>query len=271
MEPHRVVSDETAAAHRRAVLRVIDLMRSRLDEEWSLEDLAKVAFMSPFHFSRTFRHVTGIPPRHYLSAVRLQAARRMLVNSGASVTDVCLDVGYSSLGTFVRRFTALLGVPPTRFRAVASASGRALIHRYAAQPALPGPAVRGTVAAPAGFDGIVFVALFRHVIPEGAPVACTLSRSAGPYVIDRVPPGTFHLFAVGVPWQSLERDLLLCETVLRAGGHAIAIDEAGATGATELMLREPSPLDPPILVSLTALLAGARRQPDLRRPAAQAG
>ena len=66
---------DTIASHERAVERVIALMHDRLDEELSLRTMAGVANMSAFHFNRTFHQVTGLPPRHFLSALRLDRAR----------------------------------------------------------------------------------------------------------------------------------------------------------------------------------------------------
>src|ERR1044072_6247332 len=104
---------DTIASHYRAVERVILAMRERLDEALTLEDLAEVAIISPFYFDRIFRQITGIPPCQFLSALRMEAAKRLLLTSSLSVTDVCFEVGYNSLGTFTTRFTQLVGLPPS--------------------------------------------------------------------------------------------------------------------------------------------------------------
>src|SRR5271167_3796038 len=100
---------DTADFHTRAVQRVISTIRGRLDESISLTDMASVAYMSRFHFNRTFREITGLPPRRFLSALRVESATRMLLDTDHRVTDICLDVGYNSLGTFIRRFSEALG------------------------------------------------------------------------------------------------------------------------------------------------------------------
>src|SRR5258707_14891588 len=100
----------TELNHHRAVERVISAMHQRLDEDFSLEEMANLAYMSPFHFNRIFRQLTGVPPCQFMSALRLESARRLLLTTQLSVTDVCFEVGYSSLGTFIRRFTDLLGL-----------------------------------------------------------------------------------------------------------------------------------------------------------------
>jgi AraC-like DNA-binding protein len=106
----------TVVAHNEAVDRVIRTMHERLDEPLTLQEMSRIAYISPYHFNRIFRQITGIPPNQFLYALRLETAKRRLLMSNTSVTDVCFDVGYNSLGTFIRRFTALVGVSPSRLR-----------------------------------------------------------------------------------------------------------------------------------------------------------
>src|ERR1043166_9194315 len=113
------VRPATIASHHEAVERVIRIMHDRLDEPLTLQEMSKIAYISPFHFNRIFRHVTGIPPNQFLYALRLETAKRLLLTTDTSVTDVCFDVGYNSLGTFIRRFTGLVGLSPSRFRSLA--------------------------------------------------------------------------------------------------------------------------------------------------------
>src|SRR5258708_28886369 len=116
----------TRDAHVRAVTRVIRTMRERLDANITLSEMAAEAYMSRYHFDRTFRTITGVRPRQYLRALRLHAAKRLLVHTSSSVTDVCFDVGYNSLGTFIRCFTDLLGISPRRLRLLAGGADGSL-------------------------------------------------------------------------------------------------------------------------------------------------
>src|SRR5690242_12380215 len=102
------VRPSTVAAHHEAVERVIRMMRDHLDEPLTLQEMSKIAYISPCHFNRTFRQITGIPPNQFFYALRLETAKRLLLTTDTSVTDVCFDVGYNSLGTFIRRFTGLV-------------------------------------------------------------------------------------------------------------------------------------------------------------------
>src|SRR5437868_12228568 len=112
------VSREDAARHvtlavqRQAVECVIQTMHTHLCEVLTLEDLASVACLSPSHFHHVFRRLIGIPPGEFLSALRLQAARRLLLTTPLSVTESCFEVGYTSIGSFASRFPHLVGMSP---------------------------------------------------------------------------------------------------------------------------------------------------------------
>ncbi len=98
--------------------RRIDAVRRRLDDEFGAEHtltgLARDAAMSPYHFARVFRELTGVPPHRYLVRRRLAAAADRL-RDGASVTDTCFAVGFRSLSHFITAFRRAYGVPPSRF------------------------------------------------------------------------------------------------------------------------------------------------------------
>lgn len=78
--------------------------------------LAAGALMSTGHFSRLFREAYGETPYNYLMTRRIERAKQLLRHTDLSVTDVCVAVGCTSLGSFSSRFTELVGVPPTSYR-----------------------------------------------------------------------------------------------------------------------------------------------------------
>src|SRR3712207_4455725 len=119
MQQAEAIREDTIASHRRAVERVITSARERLCEPISLRDMSRVAYLSPFHFNRVFHEVTGLPPAKFISAMRLDEAKRLLLNTPLSITDICYEVGYNSLGTFTRRFTQRVGLGPREFRYLA--------------------------------------------------------------------------------------------------------------------------------------------------------
>ena len=79
--------------------------------------LARVALMSPGHFSRSFRAAYGETPYSYLMTRRIERAKALLRRGDLSVTDVCFAVGCTSLGSFSSRFTELVGESPSAYRA----------------------------------------------------------------------------------------------------------------------------------------------------------
>jgi AraC-like DNA-binding protein len=95
-------------------------VRDRIDREYArpldVEALARDAHMSPGHFSRLFRQAYGESPYSYLMTRRIERAMALLRRGDMSVTEICFEVGCSSLGTFSTRFTELVGMPPGAYR-----------------------------------------------------------------------------------------------------------------------------------------------------------
>ena len=94
--------------------------RNLMDAEYAaplnVPELARAAFMSPSHFSRRFRAVYGETPYSYLMTRRIERAKALLRRGDRSVTEVCVAVGCTSLGSFSARFTQLVGVSPSVYR-----------------------------------------------------------------------------------------------------------------------------------------------------------
>ncbi|MCX5411275.1 helix-turn-helix transcriptional regulator [Streptomyces sp. NBC_00059] len=95
-------------------------VRDRIDREYAqpldVEALARGVNMSAGHLSRQFRLAYGESPYSYLMTRRIERAMALLRRGDLSVTDVCFEVGCSSLGTFSTRFTELVGMPPSAYR-----------------------------------------------------------------------------------------------------------------------------------------------------------
>jgi len=96
----------------RRLCRARDFLSEGYADRITLERAAREACLSPFHFQRLFRRTFGETPQEFLTRRRMDAAKELLAD-GAPVTDVCLTVGYSSMGTFSSRFTSLVGDPPS--------------------------------------------------------------------------------------------------------------------------------------------------------------
>ena len=117
---HPGVTSDIAADQRLRDLALLRRVRDRIDREYAkpldVEALARGAHMSPGHFSRAFRAAYGEAPYSYLMTRRIERAMALLRRGELSVTEVCFEVGCSSLGTFSTRFTELVGVPPSVYR-----------------------------------------------------------------------------------------------------------------------------------------------------------
>ena len=100
----------------RRMLRARDLMDRTFAKPLRIRRLARIAEMSEAHFIRTFRATFGEAPHRYLQRWRVERAMFLLRTTDRSVTDVCFDVGFSSLGTFSRTFHDIVGETPTAFR-----------------------------------------------------------------------------------------------------------------------------------------------------------
>jgi AraC-like DNA-binding protein len=114
------VTSRPAAAEHLSDLERLRRVRDRIDREYAqaldVEALARGAHMSAGHLSRQFRLAYGESPYSYLMTRRIERAMALLRRGDLSVTEVCFEVGCSSLGTFSTRFTELVGMPPSAYR-----------------------------------------------------------------------------------------------------------------------------------------------------------
>ncbi|GIG69024.1 helix-turn-helix domain-containing protein [Phytomonospora endophytica] len=97
--------------------RARDLMDRSYREPIDVAVLAREALMSPGHFSRSFRAAFGETPYSYLMTRRIERAKALLRRGDLSVTEVCFEVGCTSLGSFSSRFTEIVGESPSVYRA----------------------------------------------------------------------------------------------------------------------------------------------------------
>jgi AraC-like DNA-binding protein len=109
------VSREAEDLNRR-LLRARDAMDRAYADPLDVRAVAAVAHISPAHFSRRFRDVFGETPHRYLQRRRVERAMFLLRETDRSVTDVCFDVAFTSLGTFSRTFREIVGETPSGYR-----------------------------------------------------------------------------------------------------------------------------------------------------------
>jgi len=105
--------------HHAVVARVLRQLSSATANPHTLANLAGTANMSPYHFLRTFKSITGVTPHQWLLRARLRDAAKRLASSRAPITAIALDVGFEDLSNFIRSFRAEFGLSPRQYRAAA--------------------------------------------------------------------------------------------------------------------------------------------------------
>jgi AraC-like DNA-binding protein len=239
---------------------VVRTLRREPEAALSLNDMADIAALSPSHFSRVFRSVVGIPPVAFQAALRLDLAKRLLVTTSLSVTEVCFAVGYDSPGTFTARFTRSVGLSPRSVREAARPyrePGHIVSRRPIRSPNRFG--IAGTIHGPTEFSGLIVAGLFPTPVPQRRPVACTILSQPGPYQLSGVPDGRWYLLAAGLPQASSSAEHLMMpsDVLVAVGNGPLVVQRGRVQGTLDLCLRAPHPFDPPVLTALPPLLPPA--------------
>lgn len=252
--------DVTFTARMQSVECAIQTMHAHLHEVLTLEDLASAACLSSAHFNRVFHQLIGAPPVEYLTALRFQRARQLLLMTSMKITDICFEVGYTSTGSFTSRFTQLVGLSPRRLRERAHAFEPIPAARQEKNPtptvSIPGGhALVGKIDGPPAFRGTIYVGLFRTAIPQGRPVRCTRLNALGQYVLTDVADGVYYLRAAAFP---LARDplasLLPADKLLLGNNLGPLVMHHGKVfGEPDLVLHPPRLWDPPLVMGLPLL------------------
>jgi len=246
---------QTRSDHEFAVGTVIGQMRADVSYPFTLDTFAEMANYSPFHFARMFRDTVGIPPGEFLAALRFERAKELILRTGNSITDICFDVGFSSLGTFSSRFKHLVGIGPAELRAMPEQLAARLPDLgpcLRSGPRGNGLVVTGDVTSPVPCTGHLFIGLFPTGIPQSAPVAGTVTAGPGPFMLHDVPPGTWRLLAALFPPGNDPFTHLLPGDSLRVGADPwpVVVSSDVDPRPLHVELRRPAPTDPPILSAL---------------------
>ncbi|HSK70387.1 MAG TPA: AraC family transcriptional regulator [Pyrinomonadaceae bacterium] len=258
------VRQSTLIDRRRAIERVIKSVSLNLGEPLTMEEMAKMAYMSPFHFNRVFHQVTGLPPAQFLYAMRLEKAKCLLLTTKMSVTNICFEVGYNSVGTFTSRFTELVGLSPREYRRLAKQIRLfdwKHLFREGWQPenemAIE-PFVKGKIFAPKNFEGLIFVGLFEQMIPQNRPVAGTMLTRGGSFCLSSLLQGDYFLMAAALPRAEDALEYLLpdfSKLLVGVRETPLHIQSANDKESIKIELRPFAVTDPPILLALPNLLA----------------
>ncbi len=224
-------------------------------EPLSLNEIAKSAILSRFHFSRVFRDATWVSPGRYLSAVRIYHAKRLLATTDLSVTDISLAVGYNSLGSFTNHFTDSVGASPSRFR-------RMWVEglRVTPQPEIRWPAERGTVTGTVTIPGEyaaaqVFIGAFQTPIIQRRPVSRTIipvkAGETARYCLPDATPGPWYIRAVATA-DSTDPEPWTRRSFLLSGVKPVTVTD-NSTSVVNIALRPRRITDLPVLYAVPDL------------------
>ncbi len=235
-----------------AVERVIRVMSDNLGESITIDDMARTAMFSKFHFSRIFQRVTGVSPGRFLSALRIQEAKRLLRSTSMTVADISHAVGYNSIGTFSSRFRSSVGLSPTDYRQFDGSPAPLPVQ----PPAESGVAtLRGQVWTPPTWrPGMVAIGLFGDRIAQGFPACRTARSGPGEFTIDNVPVGSWYVLAHSVVddrYSSVDElwDEFDDATVHVSTFGPIEVRRDREVRPVDLWLRPESVFDPPVLLA----------------------
>ncbi|MFW2541018.1 helix-turn-helix domain-containing protein [Primorskyibacter sp. 2E107] len=247
----RQTPGQTADAE--AVSAVIRQMKMPANGTVTLDEWAEYAGLSKYRLTDAFRSLTGIPPMTFHNAEKLEIAKRLLVFEDMSVTDTCFDIGFESLGSFISKFTAQVGIPPGRYAKTMRSTGFAELFMRALSHGLDdGAGTRATMRLVferpilSGAPGIV-AAIFKRPIPSGYPKTWrfihALSKST---TLPRDTAG--YCLAASLPIRPSMAELINLKPAL-IGRAALCPDVA----ETRMEMVRPTVFDPPVTLAVPAL------------------
>jgi AraC-like DNA-binding protein len=238
-----------------AIKKSISIMWNRYHDPLTLEELASVAIFSKFYYSRVFREITGISPGRFLSAIRLYMAKRHLLETPSSVTDISYRVGYNSLGTFTSRFTRSVGVSPAKYRVLADCGLPPITSFSMTCPDQPASLLTGRIRIPRiELDAPlrVYVGAFNTPIVEGVPQSCDVLDDAGTFRLS-VPDGIWFVRAAAVAMHDGEDPVPRIRSPRLIGAAWPVKVVCGRAYTSDLQMRPLGPFDMPILLALPEL------------------
>lgn len=237
--------------HPAALHSAVRIMRTLATEGLSTADAADQTGYSPYHFNRLFSATVGVSPGLYLTALRIDAAKRLLLADEAPIIDVAAAVGFDSLSSFSRRFRTVVGTSPGAFRTLADTVAESTVQPFRlgdpqqpavrVQPRLPGSLRPGPSVA-------LWIGWFPRPAPIGLPTAGVLTTSDAEVALPLCPDNPWLLsFAVSTH-AGAEEQLVPRHPLVARYPHPL-------TSATtvELHYRHATDIDLPLLPALPLL------------------
>lgn len=243
---------------RRAVEQAIVKMTTQLSEPITVSALSFTYGWRRSYFSRKFAQLTGATPSQYLSAVRMQKAKRLLISTDINVTEVCFDVGYNSLGTFVRQFSSYVGLSPLAFRRAARDTYHMTIRDFASNYIafdFRGHGTMGVNIRGPGCYSIIVAGIFASPVPKYLPIECRWSTINGDFKFHSTENKTLWIFAVGLHEATTIGEILLGTSDMDVGSWQI--QKASPSVSQCVLLKPQSHFSPPLVLAFPLLLPSA--------------
>ena len=236
------------SAIRAAVDQAVEAMRADLFCGSGIADIATRTFYSKFHFTREFSRLVGTTPRRFLAALRMERASTILLTTDLSIADAGTMVGYSSVGTFSTRFSALVGMAPRQWRGCGGRAPALGDVVGAASGQLQGVVELGDAARSAECD--IFVGAFEDTVVQGPPVAAARLDGPGSFHLAGVPAGEWTVVVLARVAHAVPGGVHVewLRTSARMTAYA---DRHTLPLPTRLRPRPARPSDPPVLLGGT--------------------
>lgn len=243
---------------------ILIYMKANLQDEQSIEEIAHHFGYSKYHFSRTFKQVTGFAAADYLSSLKVEQAKQDLLRKQSDVTHASLNAGFMSLGTFSKNFTEKTGLSPREYikqvdllYGIAQALDHNEVYRdkidltdrtkkYQLHAMVQYP----TDYAPA----LIFIGLFHTPIPNHRPIIGVALKDNTQHTFHNIPQGKYYLLTCAIE-KTLNplRFFDLSDSLRGRVEQTISLPSDHNKEFT-IILRPPLPEDPPILINLPKLL-----------------
>lgn len=246
--------DRDVPSREAAVEAVIRQMKRSVNDVVTLDDWADYASLSKYQLMSAFRELTGITPMAFHSAEKLEIAKYLLVFEDMKVTDVCFELGFESLGSFVSKFSIMVGLPPGNYARIMRATNLRDIYASALANWRGAPA-EGEAAAAFTFERppltnmeAIVAAVFKRPAPVGYPSAW---RFVAPLQRRTTMSGATGgcCLAASVPLAPTLANMVNFRPTLVGRSRL-----ARAGRETHVSLRAPTVFDPPVTLAIPALL-----------------
>lgn len=241
-------------------------IRSTIDEDMSLEDMAKHFGYSKYHFSRKFKQETGYTYKQYIEALKIEQSIAAILAGDRNITGVFIDSQHESSGTFSNTFKKLTGLSPSLYKKSITLLCNTLIHAiktkgeiiYRQTRVTKGGRISVTLNYPECHpERVSFVGLFENGIPNRAPVVGVALYKRTHCVLDLIPEGNYYLLVTEIDLTSEIANYFILNRNYRAKVEQPIAITCDTDGHYDLTMRLSIPEDPPILVNLPLLVKQA--------------